>query len=241
MANKYHISKTTHRPNICVAKGACPIGGEHFDNKDDARAYIEKELTETHGITKRHSKKEESPELNKQLEDSRTAFGKEHEVERNDGLIRFKNGFTSKAQNYSKAKRTDHAKIERILEKYPEGGLNSQDMKEFESLVSKHWPKDTFWRRTVLKDASKSSKDKSEFQKKLHYVYLTSVKSVNNDVLNGWSIGTTSKLKHELMLKEKLNNNNGVGSENDSASSNRDTVISVDRLKDIFKSFAKRD
>lgn len=44
---KYHLSKTTGRPNICNAKTrACPIGGEedHFANKEEAQAAYENRM-----------------------------------------------------------------------------------------------------------------------------------------------------------------------------------------------------
>lgn len=48
MSNKYHISPDTKRPNLCrAAEGNCPLGGgeePHFDNKVDARAYVEKTM-----------------------------------------------------------------------------------------------------------------------------------------------------------------------------------------------------
>lgn len=50
MANKYHINQETGRPNICRAeKQECPVGGSHFDNKADAKAYAEGKLKEEHG------------------------------------------------------------------------------------------------------------------------------------------------------------------------------------------------
>jgi len=50
MANKYHISPESGRPNICRAdKQECPVGGSHFDNKADAKAYAEGKLKEEHG------------------------------------------------------------------------------------------------------------------------------------------------------------------------------------------------
>lgn len=42
---KYHISPETGRPNICRAgKRPCPIGGEHYDSKEEARAGYEKAM-----------------------------------------------------------------------------------------------------------------------------------------------------------------------------------------------------
>lgn len=42
MAQRYHISPESGRPNICRAgKRPCPIGGEHFDSKEEARAASE--------------------------------------------------------------------------------------------------------------------------------------------------------------------------------------------------------
>jgi len=47
---KYHISPESGRPNICRAeKQDCPVGGSHFDNKADAKAYAETQLKEEHG------------------------------------------------------------------------------------------------------------------------------------------------------------------------------------------------
>lgn len=47
---KYHISPESGRPNICRAeKQDCPVGGSHFDNKVEAKAYAENKLSEEHG------------------------------------------------------------------------------------------------------------------------------------------------------------------------------------------------
>lgn len=46
MANKYHVNGETGRVNICRAtnKRGCPLGADtpHFDNKEDAKQYIER-------------------------------------------------------------------------------------------------------------------------------------------------------------------------------------------------------
>lgn len=41
---KYHVNKETGRANICRAEKQCPLGADtpHFDNKQDAKAYVEK-------------------------------------------------------------------------------------------------------------------------------------------------------------------------------------------------------
>lgn len=57
MADKYHISKTTGRPNKCVAKGKCPVGGKHFDDKETARSYVEEVLAKEHGTINPITKK----------------------------------------------------------------------------------------------------------------------------------------------------------------------------------------
>lgn len=65
MSVKYHISPESGRPNICRAQSidSCPLKGEegqpakHFDNKDEAKAYVEGKLTEEHGETKTVSRK----------------------------------------------------------------------------------------------------------------------------------------------------------------------------------------
>lgn len=45
---KYHISPTTGRPNRCYAeKTACPLGGAHYDSKEEARAGYETENVAT--------------------------------------------------------------------------------------------------------------------------------------------------------------------------------------------------
>lgn len=53
---RYHVNPETNRPNICRATIRCDfaVDGQeppHFDNKDDAKAYAEKNLTEEHGAT----------------------------------------------------------------------------------------------------------------------------------------------------------------------------------------------
>lgn len=47
MAQKYHISPDTGRPNICRAQHKCPIGGEdeHYSSKEEARAGFEKQMS----------------------------------------------------------------------------------------------------------------------------------------------------------------------------------------------------
>lgn len=48
---KYHISPTTGRPNKCNAnKRPCPVGGQHYESKEDAVREQEEMLAETHGI-----------------------------------------------------------------------------------------------------------------------------------------------------------------------------------------------
>lgn len=50
---KYHISKTTGRVNICRADvRACPIGGEHFTTKEEAKKASEKALEVSYGSLK---------------------------------------------------------------------------------------------------------------------------------------------------------------------------------------------
>lgn len=61
---KYHISPESGRPNICRAeKQDCPVGGSHFDNKVEAKAYAENKLSEEHGGSfgnlSKNSKKED--------------------------------------------------------------------------------------------------------------------------------------------------------------------------------------
>lgn len=62
---KYHISPESGRPNICRAeKQDCPVGGSHFENKADAKAYAETQLKEEHGgslgkMSKKSSTKEQ--------------------------------------------------------------------------------------------------------------------------------------------------------------------------------------
>lgn len=43
--SKYHVNQNTGRPNLCKAsKKPCPVGGEHFPNKEAAQNHIEEEL-----------------------------------------------------------------------------------------------------------------------------------------------------------------------------------------------------
>lgn len=45
MSVKYHISPETGRPNQCRASvRVCPVGGDHFDTKEDAREAYEKQM-----------------------------------------------------------------------------------------------------------------------------------------------------------------------------------------------------
>ena len=45
--SKYHVNQNTGRPNICKAsKKACPVGGEHFDSKEEALAGIEAQASQ---------------------------------------------------------------------------------------------------------------------------------------------------------------------------------------------------
>lgn len=71
---QYHISPATGRVNICRAdKRACPIGGEHFDSKETAKAASEKALETSH-----------TPLIG--LQKSATPRLRASEVENEDGL-----------------------------------------------------------------------------------------------------------------------------------------------------------
>lgn len=55
----YHINQKTGQSAICVANTAiraCPIGGEHFNSKEDAQQFIEEKLTQSFGMTSRLQK-----------------------------------------------------------------------------------------------------------------------------------------------------------------------------------------
>lgn len=57
---KYHVNKETGRANICRAtKKGCPLGADtpHFDGKEEAKAYIEKEAQEKGEMFTKVSKK----------------------------------------------------------------------------------------------------------------------------------------------------------------------------------------
>lgn len=46
MAVKYHISPDTGRPNICRAgKKDCPVGGDHYGSKEEARKGYERDMS----------------------------------------------------------------------------------------------------------------------------------------------------------------------------------------------------
>lgn len=57
---KYHVNLKTNRPDVCRAnKKECPLqaqGAPHFENKEDAHAYVEKTLAEKNNITASKSK-----------------------------------------------------------------------------------------------------------------------------------------------------------------------------------------
>jgi hypothetical protein len=72
LSNRYHISPRTGLPNICRAKSAnsCPIvgaDGDHFGSKEEAREYIEENLSKEHGI-KSISKKAKKPKADETVE-----------------------------------------------------------------------------------------------------------------------------------------------------------------------------
>lgn len=50
MAHRYHFNKVTGRANICRAEKQCPLGEgtPHFDNKEDAKNYVEAEAAQSH-------------------------------------------------------------------------------------------------------------------------------------------------------------------------------------------------
>lgn len=122
-AKRYHINPETMRPNICQAKTpeSCPYYDKetqtpapHFDNKVDARAYVEKVMKEEEGETKTlqkpPKKKTQSPEermkqltktvseKNKELSELRQERDKATPEERKkiNGVIRGKSIWLSK-------------------------------------------------------------------------------------------------------------------------------------------------
>lgn len=61
MSNKYHVNPATNRPNICRAKDdSCPF--KHFTNKEQAKSYIEQELSEQSTILNSSQKTLSPPE-----------------------------------------------------------------------------------------------------------------------------------------------------------------------------------
>lgn len=50
MTTNFHISPKTNAPARCVAQNGCPIGGEHFADKESANVYAEKQLAEQHSV-----------------------------------------------------------------------------------------------------------------------------------------------------------------------------------------------
>ena len=55
---KYHINAQTQRPNICRAGVRnCPVGGQHFDSKEKAQAYVEDVNSATYGVAPSSMKK----------------------------------------------------------------------------------------------------------------------------------------------------------------------------------------
>lgn len=68
MSVRYHVNPATNRPNICRATIRCDfaVDGQeppHFDNKTDAKAYAEKNLTEEYGAVSTVGKKERKGNL----------------------------------------------------------------------------------------------------------------------------------------------------------------------------------
>lgn len=58
MAVKYHINQETGRPNICRAdKGPCPVGGQHFEDKAEAKKAGEALMADQHDAFSTLSKK----------------------------------------------------------------------------------------------------------------------------------------------------------------------------------------
>lgn len=66
MSVKFHINPDTGRANVCRAeKRECPIGGEHFDSKEEARAGYERQMSESNvalaSIKKERAERNEVP------------------------------------------------------------------------------------------------------------------------------------------------------------------------------------
>lgn len=54
---KYHINQETGRPNICRATVKdCPVGGEHFNSKEEARAGFEAQQSGSFGVPMKKEK-----------------------------------------------------------------------------------------------------------------------------------------------------------------------------------------
>lgn len=79
MSNKYHINEKTGRPNICRAEiKECPVGGEHYESKEEARAGYEqqqKDKGKALKTLKKSSKKNSKESLKQQAVESAAKDG----------------------------------------------------------------------------------------------------------------------------------------------------------------------
>lgn len=243
MANKYHISKTTHRPNICVAKGACPIGGEHFDNKDDARAYIEKKNEKEFGNFSTHSK---SGKVNANESRLRTPIArKQHAMDNHsikftdatveDGIVSFSGGYKAKVVERGKSG---------IMKGYALREL--MDDSRFDSLSPNNLNK----LKTILDESERNYTDKAK--KQILKVFSMSSNdaigiNINYDARVRWReelLQDSYDYKHNLPLgtqaerkKFKKNRSRNPNASNTEHVQTGDTVISLASIKNSLRDF----
>lgn len=75
---KYHISPDTGRPNICRAIDKCPIGGEHYDSKDEARSGYEAQQS---GNTFNSVSKKSKKSIDTEIEETNELFDEDPSLE----------------------------------------------------------------------------------------------------------------------------------------------------------------
>lgn len=185
---KYHISPDSGLANICRATiQNCPVGGEHFDNKESAKEFIEKELAHKYGTTASISK--EKPIQN--------SFGRLHEDRRENGIVYMKNGQVFKEFKYQPKDKLifdDMSSYLRTIVKN-NGQLHPDDFEGFNNLRSKVYnvtPANKLLMKTLLTTPDHKIPKKLREEK---YASLNQMIGDVNDIVNDWAPGTTKALK----------------------------------------------
>jgi len=208
---KYHINQNTGQPNICKAKKRdCPVGGEHFTSKEEARKHVEtllaKEKGALHPVTKKPLSKTYLDGKERRRKESEIAgnlaksfkkkkekelngvaynkFAQEREAKRENGVIFFKNGFQISVKKYASEDVKTMRNYTQALEAYLSSS-NHTNLNRVESALNE-LPQKHRAREIRFLGLMKSSSNLTS--------YFLSTAHISHDLNNSYPIGTTAFL-----------------------------------------------